>query len=354
MSPTTRILWIDYVKAIAIAIVVLLHLGIPYPYRTVVRSFVIPLFFVLSGIFSRPEKYPTWGIFLRHKTLRLLIPYVIFNAINYLQWLLIGRHMGADASEFIPWWKPIVGAMFGLEHWMEHCKPLWFLPCLMVAEVIFYASFRLTHNKSVWLSVLIIILFACGLNLSWLQLPPLPYAIGSVLSMSIFYYIGYLFDLHTNRLQSLRNIVAGNTLYWIVGCIIAFSGCVWMSLQTSETRVFQNLYGNMLYAFPAACMGCVGVTALCIILVKLFPQITILSYIGTHTLPILAFHLMIASIVKGITYFLFQLPLSIYEKGWIKLILAVAILLLSIPLCYCYDWIQTTWKQFLVTKKLYS
>mgnify|MGYP003465892739 CR=1 FL=1 len=61
MSATThnRIIWIDYVKAMAITIVVLLHLGIPDPFRTIVRSFVIPLFFILSGIFSDPDKYPT-------------------------------------------------------------------------------------------------------------------------------------------------------------------------------------------------------------------------------------------------------------------------------------------------------
>lgn len=351
MPTTARILWIDYVKALAIAIVVLLHIGIPDPYRTIVRSFVIPLFFVLSGIFSRPERFSTWKSFWQHKTLRLLIPYVIFNAITYLYWLAVGRNMGADASVCVPWWKPIVGAILGLEHWMEHCKPLWFLPCLMIAEVVFYASYRLTHNKKAWQTVLIVILFACGVSLSWLQLPPLPYAIGGAMSMILFYYLGYLLDTYSGRLQKLQHIVAGNTLYWLLGGIVAMCSCVWLSLQTSETRVFENLYGNMLYALPAACMGCIGVAALCILLFKLLPPIKLLSYIGTHTMPILAFHLMIASAVKGVTYFILQLPLSIYSVGWVKLLFAIVILLLSIPVCYCYDWIQKKWKQRDVTSK---
>ena len=351
MSTTARILWIDYIKALAIAIVVLLHIGIPDPYRTIVRSFVIPLFFILSGIFSHPEKYPTWNSFWQHKTLRLLIPYVIFNTITYLYWLIICRNMGADASVFIPLWKPIVGAMLGLEHWMEHCKPLWFLPCLMVAEVMFYAFYRMTRNKSIWQAVLMITLFSCGIGLSRLQLPPLPYAIGGSMSMIIFYYLGYLLYIYTGGLQKLRKMVDANTLYWLVSCIVAVCGCVWLSVQTSETRVFENIYGNILYAFPAACMGCIGVAGICILLFKLLPPMKLLSYIGTHTMPILAFHLMIASAVKGVTYFVLHLPLSIYSEGWVKIIFAIAILLLAVPVCYAYDWIQKKWKQRSATSK---
>lgn len=351
MPITTRILWIDYVKALAIAIVVLLHLGIPNPYRTIVRSFVIPLFFILSGMFSRPEKYPTWKCFLQHKTLRLLIPYGIFNVITYLYWLLIGCRMGADASVVIAWWKPLVGAILGLEHWMEHCKPLWFLPCLMVAEVMFYASYRMTRNKQAWMIVLMVILFACGVGLSWLHLPPLPYAIGGAMTMIIFYSLGYLLDRYTCGLQKLQDMVHGKTLYWLLGCIVTICGCAWLSIQTSETRVFENLYGNMLYAFPAACLGCIGVAAFCILLFKVLRPMRLLSYIGTHTMPILAFHLMIASVVKGVTYFVFRLPLSIYSMEWVKLLLAVAILLLSVPVCYCYDWIRKKWKHLRATSK---
>jgi hypothetical protein len=41
---TNRIIWIDYVKAFAIMIDIMLHIGIPDPFRTIVRSFIIPIF----------------------------------------------------------------------------------------------------------------------------------------------------------------------------------------------------------------------------------------------------------------------------------------------------------------------
>lgn len=346
MSATShnRIIWIDYVKAMAITIVVLLHLGIPDPFRTIVRSFVIPLFFILSGIFSHPDKYPTWKCFLQNKTFRLFVPYVVFNTITYFYWLVIGRNMGADSVIFVPWWKPIIGTALGLEHWMVHCKPLWFLPCLMVAEVLFYSCYRALKTKSAWLLLIMLILFVGGIALSKLQLPPLPYAVGGAMSMILFYYCGYLLNICTNGLQKLQDMVSHSTIFWFLSCVVAIFGCIWLSLQTTETRVFENVYGNLLYALPAACCGCIGVSTLCILLYKLLPTIKILSYFGTHTMIILAFHLMIASFVKGFTYFVLHLPLDIYSVSWVKLLFAIVILLLSIPVCYLYDWVQKKWK----------
>ena len=64
---THRIIWIDYIKAIAIFIVILLHLSMPEPFRKVTRAFVIPLFFFLAGLFANPHQYSTWHIFFQKK-----------------------------------------------------------------------------------------------------------------------------------------------------------------------------------------------------------------------------------------------------------------------------------------------
>lgn len=97
-SLSKRIVWIDYAKAFAITIVVLLHVQIPNPYQHIFYSFVIPLFFFLAGLFSHPDHYKSFADFWKHKTLRLLVPYIFFSVLNYLYWLLVARHMGADAE----------------------------------------------------------------------------------------------------------------------------------------------------------------------------------------------------------------------------------------------------------------
>lgn len=81
-------------------IVIMLHIGIPDPFRTIVRSFIIPIF-ILSGLFFTPNKYTSYNAFWELKTLRLLVPYLILNAITYIYWLLIARNLGADADNTI-------------------------------------------------------------------------------------------------------------------------------------------------------------------------------------------------------------------------------------------------------------
>jgi len=70
-----RVKWVDYAKAFSIFFVVLLHAGIPDPVKGVIRVFLIPLFFFLSGIFSNPQKYPNYTAFIKQRGIKILIPY---------------------------------------------------------------------------------------------------------------------------------------------------------------------------------------------------------------------------------------------------------------------------------------
>ena len=335
-----RIIWIDYCKAIAIALVILLHVGIPNPYRTVVRAFIIPLFFFLSGLFASPTQYHSFSDFWHRKLRRLLLPYLIFNVITYIYWLIIARHMGADAHTLVPWWKPIVGAILGLEHWMLHCKPLWFLPCLMLTECLFFWCFKAIKANAKKLLIAVVLMTCGGFILSVMKLPPLPFAIGGALSMMIFYYAGY-FVRSCNYLHLLNtHLPRWGAMRWVVLTVLAMGLCATLSTQTAEFRVFENTYGNLFFALPAAAVGCIGVMAFGIWLQRILPPLQPLLYIGRHTLTILALHLMVAGWIKAVTYYIFHLPMAIYDAIWAKLLFMIAIIIASIPLCYAYDWVK--------------
>lgn len=114
-----RIIWIDYIKAIAITIVIMLHIGVPNPFKTVTRSFIIPLFFILSGLFGSPQKYVSYKEFWKQKTLRLLIPYFIFNVITYIYLVVYSKALRGRCEccnphlEAINWYFPWFGALDG-------------------------------------------------------------------------------------------------------------------------------------------------------------------------------------------------------------------------------------------------
>ena len=342
---STRILWIDYVKAFAIITVVMLHIPILDPYRHIAHSFVIPIFFFLSGLFSHPDRYKTFSEFLRKKTLRLLIPYVIFNLLNYLYWLFVARHFGADAEVEVSLVKPIVGMLLGIEPWMYHYKPLWFLPCLMLTEIFFYALYRLIvkwerKRCQVYLAITMVSVSAIGYSLSILKVPALPYGIGGALSMSLFYYGGYLLYAHSDWRENVRDYVARISPIKLLSLIIvSVCACIGLSMSTEETQVFVNSYGNILYAFPAAICGGITLIGIAIGLSKWLSPLMLLQYVGTHTLTILGIHLTTASLIKGFTVFILRQPLCIYEYLWVRLLLVIVTVMLCLPFCYLSDYV---------------
>lgn len=304
------------------------------------------------GIFCRPEHYATYAAFLRHKTLRLLLPYVIFSLINYVYWLLVARHFGADADPDVSLTLPLLGILFGFEPWMYFYKPLWFLPCLMVTEILFYSLWRLSTalHKAYLLPLFAFGLSAIGNSLSCMCVPPLPFALGGVLTMMLFYYLGYFFASRKNTICSLFAVQTVSSWYLVVIALVFAAICGVLSLQTATTSVHKNSYGNALFALPTALCGCLALSCIAILIAKL-PPLRLLQYIGTHTLVIFGIHLTVASLIKGFTVFVCQLPLSTYERLGVRFLLVIATVFCSLPFCFLYDKIVSSKRFFTKSSK---
>ena len=56
----------------------------------------MPFFFFASGLFFNPEKFETFGIFLKKKAKSLLLPYLVFSCLGILimlvfpSWRILG------------------------------------------------------------------------------------------------------------------------------------------------------------------------------------------------------------------------------------------------------------------------
>ena len=108
---------IDIAKGLGIFLVVWGHTSATPEW---ISAFHMPLFFFLSGIFFRPN--PNWCQFLKSKSRRLLIPYIIYFYIcNIFDGIL---HMLRD--------QPFNWSDRLLQFWAPHAMagPLWFLLAL--------------------------------------------------------------------------------------------------------------------------------------------------------------------------------------------------------------------------------
>ncbi len=328
---TNRIEWVDCAKSFAIFFVVLLHAGLPAPFRSFVRMFLIPVFFFMSGFFAKVNTEISYSYFLKNKIRTIVFPYIYFNIINYLFWLLIGRHYGIGTDQDMAFWRPILGMLYGNAPMLTHCVPLWFLSCLFVVENVYFICFR--HIKKVSYKLLLLVVFAVlGYVVYKFQTFLLPWGINAAMSMILFYGAGNIIkDLSwLEKLGTIKKTV----LFGVMICSFIIMWIV-QSFQQGETKVFINQYGNYVCFFVGACVGIIFFCAFAIICtggIKRFPWLFhIFSYIGQNTLAILCLHLMAGSFIKAVTVFIFDLPLSIYANIWVMFLYSILSVILLLP-----------------------
>lgn len=323
----TRIVWADYVKAVCIFLVVLLHAGIEDPWRKFIRVFVIAAFFFISGLFFNAEKYPDPKSFFKHRLSKLLIPYFCFNAIAYLFWLFIGRHFGLDADAPISPLRPLLGIVSGSYHLLDHYKPFWFLSALVSVECLAYFLFKLKRSAQ------FVGLLCCGL-LAFLDnrfhFVTLPWGINISWAMILFFALGFYARPYVSRLQEKAYRVP-----LMLVSMVAFCLTYYCFANNAEVLVYIREYGNFILFLTGAVSGITFLVTALSLLAQYLPNIRFMQFIGRNTLLILVLHLMAFSLIKAFTVYVLKLPLSIYDTPWGVLGLATAALPVLSPVIVC-------------------
>jgi len=325
-----RIIWVDYAKALAIIFVVFLHAGVPYPLKGLIRVFLIPVFFFISGIFSNISKYDNAKAFFKQKSQSILIPYFAFNLLTFLFWFFLGRHFGADENIKTNALESFLGIFTATATSLKHYVPLWFLACLFVVESLYFLIFKKIQTKKYQLLTLAF-LFLFSLLMYNLDIKRLPWNIDIALSMIIFYGLGAYFRdfVLKNESISFKNIAILTGISILAALIVTLAYNL-----NDEAKVYINQLGNYFLFFIGALAGIVLMTGL-MKLITMFPKHNkLILYIGRNTLIILALHLITGSVVKAITYYGFGLPLTIYEIPYVTFVYSISSVILLIPVIF--------------------
>lgn len=185
---TNRNHTVDILRGCAIFFVVFGHVTHNVELRTYIWGFHIPIFFFLSGLLFKKEKFLCFRNFLASRLKSLLVPYVIFYLLTYIYWLLIERHVrGADISPISQLFGLVYGT-YGIRFMMFN-GALWFIPCLFSMEISFWL---LCKCKRKWCMLFLsLICYVIGLYMStvarWL-----PWGICAALIGMAFYSLGFL------------------------------------------------------------------------------------------------------------------------------------------------------------------
>ena len=153
MEERNRINWVDVLKFLGMLAIYIGHFGLAagktYAF---VFQYHVPLFFFVSGFFDRQHNVPL-AMFIKTKTIRLMLPYCVFSALALVYFSLVNNW---DAAHILSAAKSFA---FGIRN-RVFAGSLWFIPCLFFVSIIHYTFIRIF--KRTWVSVLFSVFFFIG------------------------------------------------------------------------------------------------------------------------------------------------------------------------------------------------
>ncbi|MFG1204916.1 acyltransferase [Xanthobacter aminoxidans] len=220
-SPS-RIHWIDYAKALGIALVVLGHVLIGVKYAAVatfpvaaesviyfIYTFHMPLFFLLSGVVFPISKDKSFQSFLKSSIINIFLPYLIWNFIFAL------LKNASPSPVNVP--VGLADLPYVILHPVQH---FWFLPYLFIIRCFYWLSERLGGARGragLAAAAVIWYLIASALDLQEAIDPR--FYMGAA-----FFGLGCLLAERAGILPRISRaaILAGTTLIWFVLAFLCY------------------------------------------------------------------------------------------------------------------------------------
>lgn len=311
--------WIDQARGLSIFLVVYGH-NFPL-YEPYIYSFHVPLFFFIAGLFH-PAKTDRAVITRRAKM--ILIPYFVWSTLLFVFWWLVGRNYGDSTEMNLSVTKNFLGIFYaqGGSDYMNWGIPMWFLPCVFVLFLLYAALQRINNPMARYFgwSVLVLTGFA------WPVFGGghLPWSLDVAMVALFFYGVGkwvknLLFDLQGLKL-------------WAIALLLLGVHVLTFYLNDGKVDMYRSLYGTPWWFLISGLTG----SAAYVLLFKALPKIKALSYIGQHTIVILATHLRMATIVKFVLMMVLGITAFNFTEGQ-KLLLSVVQVVLIIPVIWAVN-----------------
>lgn len=282
-SAPRRVEWLDMLRGLAMACVILAHpIDVPSDVETLIYSFHMPLFFMISGATFRFEKYATLGACVKDQAIKLLVPYVTLYLVCVPAWYLNHRVLGSSTT---PLDEFILG--FFAANQDVAAMPngaLWFLPALFLATVVYWGLCRLDRTGRVSLAGSLGTCFALGVALCTFTDAPVAWHVDCIPMIVFFYALGQqLFSLYRKKRDVLES-ASPNVLVPAIAVLLSLG--VWASTANGKISVHGNDYHIVFLALVSSV--CISV-ALALILMRL-PRIWVLSYAGRASLAFFGLH----------------------------------------------------------------
>lgn len=293
---------------------------LPAP-RQLIYTFHMPLFFFLSGYLYDRSNYPSFKNIAARKFRSLIIPYFCFAALECsLSSLRAIIHRAASIGDSF---GPFIMVVTGLRTILT--GTMWFLLCLFVTELLFYAlSSRYRDTKKLVASLVVFSII--GFLYSTLVTVPLPLSFDVALTAVVFYGAGYLMKRY--KTSHTPNSFLNFTVIFLLLVVINFSA----GFSHGRIDMYDNEYHNYFLFYVAAFSG----IGWFVMLMKIIKPNRIFTYIGINSIIYLILHQQIILPIIG-TVLLYFPWLHAYLNGHAMLyggFCTISTIIICVPIIY--------------------
>ena len=333
-----RMDYIDTLKGIGILFVVYAHVNYtPLPLM-LIYSFHMPLFFIISGMLFRSDRYNNFAGFLRRRFVTLIVPYLIFSFAAMFYAFVSERVYPElhdfDRGEYIAYFLQILLAQGS--HGVLNI-PLWFVPCLFSVEIMYYFLSKL----SVVVRIPLCMVFAA---IGWLlesgllgfDNTLLPWTIDSALYALSFYAFGNMVcPLVKNASDTIKN--HRNKLLICIDLIFV-SLVLWLPLALLNGKISlgSRVLGNGILLFMTGVFGSAALYGLSL----LTENCPFLRFCGKNSFYIMATHYLIRNFMVRHLFALAGIPWYDRTDAVQTIVPFIFVLLVSLTLTALFSWIR--------------
>lgn len=283
-----RLKYIDIAKALSIFLLVLGHtLGYSEHCSGIYKaiySFVVPLFFLVSGFVMKVKG--TYRSFCFSRVMRIVIPYFIWAFLFLIPYAVLGNStansLDMEGQSGITDLIKNVFYGIGKDGALRQNSSLWFLPALFSMEVAYYLLIRVIDKRNNWKIDVAALMGLCifGYIVSRYLKIALPWGINTVLVAGPYFYAGYLL-----RKYCLIEKIGKNKFCFAVLIAIGLLGLI-CGQKNSLLGFMSYTYENMLLGYISG----IGLSVVTLLLAYRIRDDAVLEKCGCNTMSIMIFH----------------------------------------------------------------
>lgn len=345
----------DLAKSLGMLAILWGHIRLTGWSNAFVYAWHIPLFFFLSGMVFDKSKYTDFKTFLIKKVKSLLVPYVIFSFLTWIMWAVFSFVTHAHIESY---WMPLAQTFIaqGSGGFLLHNVPLWFVTCLFMMEIVYYA---IADWKRGWILAVTIILAAISYYMityiNVIDITLLPWNIEVVCLGLPFYVVGHLIVQKWGHQQIQNWVNRHRSIALILFLILAVVVMIGSHFNGSISFGHAAIH-NPLITYPCAFAGIIMLLLICLFLAGTnaclhnAKWIQWFKWFGRNSFTAMAIHNPIKGFVCIIVGTIFDCSSATVSKSNGYSLVAFAItLLLTVVGIMAVNWIKNIYKQ-MITK----